>query len=67
MLLDSDIKFLKSTYSRPFKTPDGTIIDDAGRVTELTAKPLFNTFYPELCGFGQPLSSKLIDVLRRSS
>lgn len=60
MLLDSDIKFLKATYSRPFKAPDGTVLDDAGRVTELTAKPLFNAFYPELCGFGQPLSGELI-------
>jgi glucosyl-3-phosphoglycerate synthase len=60
MLLDPGLKFLKATYSRPFKSPDGTIIDDAGRVTELTAKPLFNAFYPELLGFGQPLSGELI-------
>jgi glucosyl-3-phosphoglycerate synthase len=60
ILVDPSIAFLKATYSRPFKAPDESIIDDAGRVTELTAKPLFNVFYPELCGFGQPLSGELI-------
>ena len=42
-------------------------MDDAGRVTELTAKPLFGIFYPELCGFGQPLAGEVAarrDLLR---
>ena len=29
-----------------------------GRVTELTARPLLNLFYPELSGFVQPLSGE---------
>jgi glucosyl-3-phosphoglycerate synthase len=60
LLFDRQVRFVKATYSRPFKTASGELIDDAGRVTELTAKPLFNSFYPELCGFGQPLSGELI-------
>ena len=55
------------TGRRPFTAPDGTVVDDAGRVTELTAKPLFGIFYPELCGFGQPLAGEVAarrDLLR---
>ena len=36
-------------------------------MTELTAKPLFGIFYPELCGFGQPLAGEVAarrDLLR---
>ena len=40
--------------------PGGEVLDDAGRVTELTAKPLLRIFYPELSGFGQPLSGELV-------
>src|SRR5207253_5573578 len=32
---------------------------DGGRVTELTAKPLFNLFYPRLAGFAQPLAGEM--------
>ena len=35
------------------------MVDDAGRVTELTAKPLLAIFYPELAGFGQPLAGEV--------
>ena len=43
------------------------MVDDAGRVTELTAKPLLAIFYPELAGFGQPLAGEVAarrDLLR---
>jgi hypothetical protein len=33
--------------------------DGGGRVTELTARPLLNLFYPELAGFGQPLAGEV--------
>ena len=61
------MRFVKGAYHRPFTAPDGTVVDDAGRVTELTAKPLFGIFYPELCGFGQPLAGEVAarrDLLR---
>lgn len=59
MLDDPEVRFVKGAYSRPFRSPDGEVLDDAGRVTELTAKPLFSLFFPELCGFGQPLSGEI--------
>jgi glucosyl-3-phosphoglycerate synthase len=59
LLWDEDVSFVKATYHRPFTAPDGTVVDDAGRVTELTAKPLLAIFYPELAGFGQPLAGEL--------
>jgi hypothetical protein len=34
---------------------DTTLPDGGGRVTELTARPLLNLFYPQLAGFVQPL------------
>jgi len=60
ILAEPQLQFVKAAYSRPYYAPDGTVLDDAGRVTELTAKPLFNVFYPELTGFGQPLSGEVI-------
>src|SRR6266849_2491430 len=34
------------------------LADGGGRVTELTAKPLLNFFFPELTGFVQPLAGE---------
>ena len=59
LLCEPGVRFVKGTYHRPFTAPDGTVVDDAGRVTELTAKPLFGIFYPELTGFGQPLAGEV--------
>jgi glucosyl-3-phosphoglycerate synthase len=59
LLWEEEVRFVKATYHRPFTAPDGTVVDDAGRVTELTAKPLLAIFYPELAGFGQPLAGEV--------
>jgi glucosyl-3-phosphoglycerate synthase len=59
LLCDAGVRFVKATYHRPFTAPDGTVVDDAGRVTELTAKPLLAIFYPQLAGFGQPLAGEV--------
>ena len=67
LLCDEEVRFVKATYHRPVTAPDGTVVDDAGRVTELTAKPLLAIFYPELAGFGQPLAGEVAarrDLLR---
>jgi glucosyl-3-phosphoglycerate synthase len=67
LLCEPVVRFEKGAYHRPFTAPDGTVVDDAGRVTELTAKPLFGIFFPELCGFGQPLAGEVAarhDLLR---
>ena len=58
LLLAPHIQFVKGFYRRPLKV--GAKLQDGagGRVTELTARPLLNLFYPELSGIIQPLSGE---------
>ncbi|MBN1569868.1 MAG: glucosyl-3-phosphoglycerate synthase [Acidobacteria bacterium] len=58
MLVDSKIQFVKGFYRRPLKVGDRLQASGGGRVTELTARPLLNLFYPELSGVIQPLSGE---------
>jgi glucosyl-3-phosphoglycerate synthase len=60
ILTEPGVRFAKATYHRPLLGPSGDVLDDAGRVTELTAKPLLRIFFPELSGFGQPLAGELV-------
>jgi glucosyl-3-phosphoglycerate synthase len=60
ILTQPGVRFAKATYHRPLLGPGGDVLDDAGRVTELTAKPLLRIFFPELSGFGQPLAGELV-------
>jgi glucosyl-3-phosphoglycerate synthase len=60
LLTEPQVRFAKATYHRPLIGPAGDVLDDAGRVTELTAKPLLRIFFPDLAGFGQPLAGELI-------
>jgi glucosyl-3-phosphoglycerate synthase len=60
ILTEPGVRFAKATYHRPLLGPGGAVLDDAGRVTELTAKPLLRIFFPELSGFGQPLAGELV-------
>jgi glucosyl-3-phosphoglycerate synthase len=55
-----EVRFVKAAYRRPFKSYETVEQDGGGRVTELTAKPLFNLFYPELTGFVQPLAGEFV-------
>jgi glucosyl-3-phosphoglycerate synthase len=59
LLTVTGLRFVKATYSRPWKRLAELEPDSGGRVTELTAKPLFSLFYPELSGFGQPLAGEI--------
>ena len=52
------VRFVKGAFRRPFKSNEAVEQDGGGRVTELTTKPLFNLFYPELTGFVQPLAGE---------
>lgn len=52
------VRFVKGAFRRPFKSSETVEQDGGGRVTELTTKPLFNLFYPELAGFVQPLAGE---------
>ena len=52
------VRFSKGAYRRPFTNDAQSVVDGGGRVTELTAKPLLNFFFPELTGFVQPLAGE---------
>jgi len=49
---------VKGFYRRPLRVGGVTQAGGGGRVTELTARPLLNLFYPELSGIIQPLSGE---------
>ncbi len=52
------IQYVKGFYRRPLKQGERMIAGGGGRVTELTARPLINLFFPELSGLIQPLSGE---------
>ncbi|MCI0415035.1 glucosyl-3-phosphoglycerate synthase [bacterium] len=52
------IQFVKGFYRRPLRVSEKIQAGGGGRVTELTARPLLNLFYPELSGIIQPLSGE---------
>jgi glucosyl-3-phosphoglycerate synthase len=58
LLVNPRIQFVKGFYRRPLKVGDKIQAGGGGRVTELTARPLLNLFYPELSGVIQPLSGE---------
>jgi glucosyl-3-phosphoglycerate synthase len=58
LLLNPGLKFIKGFYRRPIKVGDRIQAGGGGRVTELTARPLLNLFFPELSGLVQPLSGE---------
>ncbi len=58
LLRDQRIKYVKGFYRRPLRQGDKLIAGGGGRVTELTARPLINLFFPELSGIIQPLSGE---------
>ncbi len=64
LICDQRIGFVKASYRRPFRAGEVTLPEGGGRVTELTARPLLNMFYPELAVFAQPLAGEV--AARRS-
>jgi hypothetical protein len=52
------IQYVKGFYRRPLIKGEKVIAGGGGRVTELTARPFINMFYPELSGLIQPLSGE---------
>ncbi|MBI4494264.1 MAG: glucosyl-3-phosphoglycerate synthase [Chloroflexi bacterium] len=52
------IKYVKGFYKRPIRLGGTLRATGGGRVTELTARPLLNLFFPELSGIIQPLSGE---------
>lgn len=58
LLLNPRIQYVKGFYQRPIKRDDKIVAGGGGRVTELTARPFINLFFPELSGLIQPLSGE---------
>ncbi len=58
LLVNPKVEFVKGFYRRPIKIGEKTLAGGGGRVTELTARPLLNLFFPELSGVIQPLSGE---------
>lgn len=59
LVCERGVSFVKGAYRRPFKLGEDVAAEGGGRVTELTAKPLLNLFYPELAAFRQPLAGEI--------
>jgi len=59
LLFNQKIKFVKGFYKRPITGADGVVLPGGGgRVTELTARPMLNLFFPQLSGIIQPLAGE---------
>ena len=59
LICEEGVSFVKGCYRRPFRVGDTVFPDGGGRVTELTARPLLNMFYPELAAVEQPLAGEV--------
>jgi glucosyl-3-phosphoglycerate synthase len=58
LLVNPQLQLVKGFYRRPLKVGEKLQASGGGRVTELTARPLLNLFYPELSGVVQPLAGE---------
>jgi glycosyltransferase involved in cell wall biosynthesis/nucleotide-binding universal stress UspA family protein len=58
LLNDTRVSYVKGFYRRPLNFGGELEAAGGGRVTELTARPLINLFYPLLSGLVQPLSGE---------
>lgn len=58
LLREQRLAYSKGFYRRPIQFGERIAASGGGRVTELTARPLLNLFYPELSGMLQPLSGE---------
>ena len=59
ILCEPGVEYVKGFYRRPFKSGGVAAPSGGGRVTELTARPLLNLFYPELAQLRQPLAGEI--------
>jgi glucosyl-3-phosphoglycerate synthase len=59
LVLERGVEFVKGFYRRPFRVGDYTAAEGGGRVTELSARPLLQLFYPELAVVQQPLAGEI--------
>ncbi|MGO9793544.1 MAG: glucosyl-3-phosphoglycerate synthase [Solirubrobacteraceae bacterium] len=59
LLCRRQTELVKGFYRRPFRIGGVTLPEGGGRVTELTARPLINLFYPDLAAVEQPLAGEV--------
>jgi len=59
LLTQPHLGFVKGFYRRPLNLGGKLATTGGGRVTELTSRPLFNLFYPQLSGLVQPLAGEM--------
>lgn len=59
LLEHEDLMLVKGAFDRPFTSAGVRIEGGGGRVNELVARPLLNTFFPELAAVRQPLAGEL--------
>jgi nucleotide-binding universal stress UspA family protein len=59
LLTQPHLGFVKGFYRRPLNLGGQISTTGGGRVTELTARPLINLFYPQLSGLVQPLAGEM--------
>jgi nucleotide-binding universal stress UspA family protein len=59
LLTAPHVGFVKGFYRRPLNLGGQLLSTGGGRVTELTARPLINLFFPELSGVVQPLAGEM--------
>ncbi|HEY3218008.1 MAG TPA: glucosyl-3-phosphoglycerate synthase [Candidatus Limnocylindria bacterium] len=58
LLLRPEVQYVKAFYQRPLRIGGELAATGGGRVTELSARPILNLFFPELSGMVQPLSGE---------
>lgn len=58
LLTDPSVQFVKAAYDRPLRGGTEVAPTGGGRVTELMARPLLATFWPDLAWLSQPLSGE---------
>jgi glucosyl-3-phosphoglycerate synthase len=60
LVCEPGVQYVKGFFRRPFRDAAGaTAPTGGGRVTELTARPLLQAFYPELAQVRQPLAGEM--------
>jgi glucosyl-3-phosphoglycerate synthase len=59
LICERDVQFVKGAYRRPFTAGETVVPDGGGRVSQLTARPLLDAFYPDLAGLTQPLAGEI--------
>ena len=59
LIRERDVQFVKGAYRRPFTAGETVVPDGGGRVSQLTARPLLDAFYPDLAGLTQPLAGEI--------